>query len=143
MVFDIFKIKESKGIITLPIVLLISSIVLEIAIGSSIISIALGNSYLGQRLSAEALGAANSGAEDAILRVIRFQDCPGAVNCPASYQVVIGSRTADVTIGKTGSVITINSIGTADNRKKKIEVKLELITANGEVRMQSFREVAI
>lgn len=131
------------GVSALPTVLLISLIVLELAVAAALTAASLSNTFYGERMSSEALSAARAGAEDATLRVIRYKNCP-TTGCPASYSMTVGSRTADVVIASDGQGhITIDSTGTAFTRKKKIEVILGVNSTTGEVKFQSFSEVAL
>lgn len=137
------RVKESlKGAATLPVVLLMSGIVMELAIVGVVLAAILGNTIFGSRVEAEALAAARAGANDAIIRVIRYKNCPGT-GCPASYSINVGSRpsTADVTIASSGGVITIGSVGTSFSRKKKVEAVLGVDSLTGHVKLQSFKEI--
>ncbi|MBI2011080.1 MAG: hypothetical protein HYS89_02560 [Candidatus Colwellbacteria bacterium] len=132
-----------KGVSALPVILLVSMIILELAIAVALTASSLSNTFYGERMASEALSAARAGAEDAIIRVIRYKNCP-TTGCPASYTVTVGSRTADVTIASDGSGhITINSTGAAFTRKKKVQVILGVNSSTGEVKLQSFAEVAL
>lgn len=134
-------IKRVGGAATLPVVLLMSSIVVELAIVGVVLAAVLSNTIFSSRLANEALTAARAGAQDAIIRVIRYKNCPGT-GCPASYSVTVGSRsTADVTIAAASGVITINSTGTSSSRKKKVEVLLGVDSTTGKVSIQSFKEI--
>lgn len=135
---------EARGAVTLPIFLLITLIVFELAIAGVVIANALNNSFFGERLSAEAWQAARAGAQDAIMLVVR--KCPLSDCSPSSYSLTVGGRsTAQVSISRdqgTGR-ITINSTGEAFNRKKKIEVILGVDQGTGQVKVQSFKETAL
>lgn len=134
---------ELNGVSALPTVLLISIIILELALAVALTAASLSNTFYGERMASEALSAARAGAEDAILRVVRYKNCP-TTGCPASYSIAVGSRTADVTIASDGQGhITIDSTGTAFTRKKKVEVILGVDPTTGEVKLQSFEEVAL
>jgi len=136
--------KLIKGAATLPVVLLMSSIVMELAIVGVTLSAVLGSSVFSARLSSEALAAAKAGAEDALLRVIRYKNCPGT-GCPSSYSITVGTRsTADITITSNGSgVITIASTGISSLRQKKIQEVIGVDSTTGQVQIQSFKEIAI
>ncbi len=134
---------DNRGAATLPVVLLMSAIVVELAIVGVVLAAILGNTIFSSRLGNEALAAARAGAQDGIRRVILYKNCPGT-GCPASYSLTVGSRsTADVTIASASGVITIDSIGTASSRKKKVEVLLGVDSTTGKVNIQSFKEIAL
>jgi len=139
-----FRRRKNIGIAALPTILLISSILVEVVVVGVVLANALNNSRFSERVAAEAYAAANAGAEDAILRIIRYKNCPATPGCPSSYSLAVGSRSADVSIVDSGGgVITIQSTGTASMRKKKIEVILGASSNTGEVSLQSFREVSL
>lgn len=132
------------GAVTLPVFLMITLVVFELAVAGTVAAAALNSTFFGERLAIEAWQAARSGAGDAILRVIR--KCP-LTNCsPDSYSLAVGERsTADVLIARdpVSGKITINSTGSAFTRKKKAEVILGVDQETGQVKIQSFKEVAL
>ncbi len=132
-----------NGISALSTILLISLIILELSVAAALTSASLSNTFYGERMASEALSAARAGAEDAIIRVIRYKNCP-TTGCPASYSVTVGSRSTDVTIADDGQGhITITSTGAAFTRKKKVQVILGVNSTTGEVKLQSFAEVTL
>ncbi|MDP2650656.1 MAG: hypothetical protein Q8P04_01000 [bacterium] len=138
------RLRRAKGAITLPIFLMITLIIFELAVAGVVAANALNNTFFGERLTAEAWQAARAGAGDAIMRVIRT--CPLSNCATTSYSLPVGSRsTAQVTIARdpVSGNITINSTGEAFTRKKKIEVILGVDQGSGRVRVQSFKEVAL
>lgn len=134
----------NSGAATLPVVLLMSAIVVELAVLGIVLATVFGNTIFSGRLASEALGAARAGADDAIRRVILYQNCP-STGCPASYSVTVGSRsTADVTIvSGGGGIITVDSVGVSSLRKKKIEAVLGVDSSTGKVNIRSYKEISI
>lgn len=133
-----------KGAVTLPVFLMITLIIFELAVAGVVAANALNNSFFGERLSAEAWQAARAGVGDAMMRVIRT--CPLSDCATTSYSLPVGSRsTAEVTIARDpiSGNITINSTGEAFTRKKRIEAILGVDQGSGRVRVQSFKEVAL
>jgi len=133
-----------RGAVTLPVFLLITLIIFELAIAGVVAVNALNNSFFGERLAAEAWQAARAGAQDAIIFVIR--KCPLSDCSPNSYSLTVGARsTAQVMIARdqASGKITINSTGESFTRKKKIEVLLGVDQETGQVKVQSFKEVAL
>ena len=87
------KLKTDGGAVTLPVFLLITLIVTELALAGVITANALNNTLFGERLAIEATQAARAGAQDAMMRVIR--NCPVSV-CP-TYSLLVGPRSnADI-----------------------------------------------
>lgn len=137
---------NKKGFSALPTILIISMIIMEVSVVAVILANTFNNTRFGERLSSEAYGAARSGVQDGILRVIRIKDCPTDPNpgCPSSYTFTAGSRQADVSIADEGNgVIVVGSIGRASLRSRKIEATLGVSSSTGEVLIQSLKEVAL
>lgn len=128
----------------MPVFLMITLIVFELAIAGVVAVNALNNSFFGERLAAEAWQAARAGAQDAIIKVVRT--CPLSDCATTSYSLPVGSRsTAQVSIVRNAGsgTININSTGEAFTRKKKIEVILGVDQGSGQVKLQSFKEIAL
>ena len=148
---------KQSGAATLPVILLISGIVIELAIAGVVVSALLTNTIFSSRLSAEALAAARAGAQDAIIRIIRYKNCPGPDGCPSSYCLngaldyptctangTIAGPTTSVTMSNSGSgIITVTSIGTAVTRKKKVEAVVGVDTSSGKISILSLEEVSL
>ena len=145
-----FKIQNllRRGAATLPVVLIVSAIIMEIAITSVIVSSIFGGATLNNRLASEALSTAQAGASDGIIRVLRY--CPiGSIAgtiCASPYEVVVENRTADVIIkddpgppSGSGNKIIISS-STILNRVKRVEVKLSIDQITGKTDIRSFKE---
>ncbi len=94
--FQIFK--QRWGIASLPVILLIGSIIIEIGVAGTLLLVYLNNSLYGNRLGNEALAGAQSGIDDGIMRVILDK------NLSASYSLTVGRANVDVTICKDACV---------------------------------------
>jgi hypothetical protein len=130
--------KREKGVSALPTILMMSGILIEVAVVSVVIANIVSNTRFSERLAAEAYGVARSGAQDTVLKVVREKGCPASLP-----ELNIGSNYADVTCVENGEIVTIDSIGTAFTRKKKVEVVLAIDSITGEVSLQSFKEVSL
>lgn len=133
-----------KGAVTLPVFLIITLIVTELALAGVITANALNNTLFGERLAIEASQAARAGAQDAIMRVIR--NCPLSNCSPSSYSLSVGSRsssTVSISRNVVSGDITITSTGSSFTRRKKMEVILGVDETTGQAKIQSFREVAL
>ncbi len=85
-----------KGTVTLPVVILMGGIITEIAIAGAFLAYFLSQSGFGLKLSAEAFAAAQSGIEDAKLKIIRNKDFTSS---PNPYTLSVGSRSAETSDG--------------------------------------------
>ena len=133
--------KKEEGAVTLPVFLLITLIVTELALAGLVTANALNNTLFGERLAIEASQAARAGAQDAIMKVIR--NCPFSV-CP-TYFFLVGPRSrADISFSRdiVSGNITITSTGSSFTRKKKMEAILGVDQTTGKVQIQSLKEVA-
>lgn len=137
---------KQSGAVTLPVILLISGTVMELAIAGVVISALLSNTVFSSRLSAEALAAARAGAQDAIIKIIRYKNC-NATSCGGAvpYTITVGPRTtADVSLVEDviNHTLTVNSTGTALTRKKKIQAVVGIDPSSGKTSVVSLKEVA-
>lgn len=130
-----------KGIASLPVILLLGGIIITIGITGAFLLIYLNNSLYGTRLSNEALEAAQSGINDAIMRVIVNKDLID------SYEITLGSSTATVTICKDvcdGVSIgqdKITSVGRSFTKQHQLVAVLNVSSTTGWVTIQSIEEV--
>lgn len=154
MIFRYFDISKSKnvgrqsGISTLPTMLLLGGIIIEIAIASAFLTYYFNVTNYAARLSAEALAAARAGVDDALIQLVRNKNFTAY---PDPYTVeVAGGRVALVTVCKdllppecagVGKDKVI-SIASAANKQSKIEAILT-ITADGQVSVDSLKEVPL
>lgn len=137
---------QRSGGATLPVVLIVSAIIMEIAITSVLVANVFGNTTFNMRLSHEALATAEAGANDGIIKVIRY--CPigtvaGTGCTPSPYTITVGARTATVIIRDdpdgSGNKIVIAS-STILGRVKRVEVRLSINQTTGETDIKSFKE---
>jgi hypothetical protein len=142
--------QKERGASALLIVLLIGGIILEIAVVFLFINFYLGESGFGAELSLRALGAARSGLDDALLRVIRDinlanQEYTLNSNNVSSLIVICnGSKTINSNcdtsnIGK----IEITSLGQAGTRQRKLRAFLNVNSRNGEINIESIKEISL
>ncbi len=136
--------RQAGGAATLPTVIMMSAIVIEIAVAGVVIASALNTTAYSQRLSAQALAAAKVGTDDAFMRIVRYKSCPGASGCPSSYSIQVDANTtATITMSNNGQgVITVNSVGTAFTRQKKMQMVVGVDSVSGLVSVQSLQEIA-
>ena len=121
-------------------IVITAGVIMEVAVAVVIVAVSISSINRNTKLGAEAYYVARSGANDAILRIIRY--CPGA-SCVASYLLSVGSKTANIDICVSGSTYTVKSVGASSLRKKEIKVVATGDATTGEVFVQSFGEVAL
>jgi predicted Zn-dependent protease len=141
-----YKLKTIRGIASLPAILLFGGIIIEIGIVSALLVYYLNNTLYANRLSDQALAAAQTGIEDGILKVVQDKTCPNA-SCPSSYQIETTTGTATITICKdscagTGKTEVI-STGVALTKKHKLVATLSVSQTTGEVTIDEIREEAL
>ncbi|MCL5006664.1 MAG: hypothetical protein M1153_00745 [Patescibacteria group bacterium] len=135
-------LRRKCGQASLPVVLLISGVLIIIAVVGAVIAVALNNTVLNARMSAKALSAAETGANDAVTLIQR--GCILSNTCPSSYTITIDSQTsAQVTIANNSGIVTVNSIGSAAGRESKIQAVLGVDSTTGLVNVRSFGEVPL
>lgn len=144
-----FNINKS-GIAVLPTILLIGGLVIEIGIAGLFISYFLNSSGFGVKISEEALSAAKSGIDDAIIKIIRNK---GTVI--SSYILPVGNNLVNITICTNSITITnpcdtfingkyeITSLGSAGLKRRKLTAVVDINNSEGEVKIEFVKEAAI
>lgn len=140
-----------SGMAALPMVLLIGGIVVEISLAGAFISFFAVQSGLGVKLSDEALAAAKSGVQDAVLKIIRNKN----FSSPSGYILATGNRSAVVTVchdSYTASTACdtlsvgkdeIISTGSALLKRRKMKAMINIDSVSGEIKIESIEEIAI
>jgi hypothetical protein len=140
------KLKATRGIASLPAILLFGGILIEIGIISALLVYYLNNTLYANRLSDQALAAAQTGIEDGILKVVQDKTCPNA-SCASSYQIETTNGTATITICKDSCAGTgktqIVSTGAALTKKHKLIATLSVDQTTGEVTIDEIKEDAL
>lgn len=135
---------------TLPFVLLIGGIIVEVAIAGAVVSYFLSSSGYGERLSLRATAVAESGIRDAMIRITQNKEfVPDAGQ--ASYSVYVSqdnnNDSAFVTVSRTTSAgmyrYAVTSLGTAVSRQKKFSAVISVNGTTGRVELESVKEVAV
>lgn len=135
---------------TLPFILLVSGIIVEIAIAGSFVAYFLSTSGYGERLSVRANAAAHSGARDGIMRISQNKEfVSNTCDSPYAYSLAVGSDSAEVMICRTTDTengryaYIIESVGYAGSRQKKLGTQLLVDMVTGRVQLESIQEQAI
>lgn len=139
--------RAGKGIggqASLPTVIIMSVIILELAVAVATVAAGLAITANNQRLGSQALSDAKTGTDDAFARIVRYKSCPGAVGCPASYSITIGPNDmANVTMSNNGQgTITVVSEGVSLSRRRKLQMIVTVDGSTGLVNLQSTQEIA-
>ncbi len=141
-----------KGAATLPAVLLIGGLVIEISIAGAFIAYFLSQSGFGIKLSAEALSAAKSGIQDAKMRVVRDKNFIPSLN---PYTLTNGNGSVQITVCKNLKTVSspcdtamenkfeITALGMALTKRRQVRTILFIDSLTGEVKTESENEVAI
>jgi len=139
--FLFLRIRPRRAVAALPSIIIMGSIILEIAVVGAFLAYLFSQSGYGLRLSAEALNAARAGAQDAILRVVRNKDFSSS-----GYTLTNNGRDATVVVlasTPTSGFTTVTSDASALSRRKKIKVVLTIDSLTGKVDIISYEEITI
>lgn len=137
-----------RGQMTLPFILLISGIIVEIAIAGAFVTYFLSTSGYGERLAVRAETAARSGINDVFARIMQNKDFSFS-SCVTPYTYTIatgGGDTAQISLCRTTDATTnkytfsITSIGVAASHQKKFIATLLVDQTTGQVELQSLTE---
>lgn len=141
-----------RGIASLPLILLLGAIIIEVSIASVFFLSYLNTSVYGTRMANQALVAAQTGINDAILRIIANKECGVDPSCSDSpYDIVINDNTATVTICKNTSGCPgvpaildgqhrVTSLGKALTRQRKLVAILTVDPTTGLVTVDSIKD---
>jgi len=138
-----FNINKIRGIAVLPTILLIGGLIVEIGIAGLFISYFLNSSGFGVKISEEALSAAKSGIDDAVIKIIRKK---GDAILPYPYTLNIDNNSAQVWVLKdapSNGKYEITSLGSAGLKRRKLEAVVDINNNDGEVKIEFIKEVAI
>ena len=146
MMIGFLSCDRREGFSSLPAILFIGGLLVQIAIAMAFLLYVFSNTTFTVRFRAEALAAARAGIEDGIITIIRNKDCP-TIGCTSPYTVTVGGRTATVTlckdtcagVGKT----QIDSIGQAVTEKRFLRAILSIDSTTGAVTTESIQELPL
>jgi len=144
--------KTKSGFASLPAILLLGGVIIEVSIASALLVFHLNNSVYGSRLSNEAFVIAKSGLEDAVMRILLNKDCPDATCAPSGeYSLNIGGGVADVlicknicddipevSIGQHGVIST----GKVLTRRQRLISVIDVDEETGLISINSLKELA-
>ncbi|MDP3725478.1 MAG: hypothetical protein Q8R20_03360 [Nanoarchaeota archaeon] len=132
---------RENGQITLPFILLVGGIIMEIALAGVFVAYFLSTSNLGERLAARAASAAYSGIQDAMVNITRNKEYGNT-----SYVLEIKDDKTTVNVSRTQDpqgayAYIIESLGEAGSRQKKLVATLIVNNVSGKTTLQSLLEV--
>ncbi|MDP3015023.1 MAG: hypothetical protein Q8N28_01250 [bacterium] len=141
-----------KAAATLPVVLLIGGLIVEIGIAGAFMAYYLAQSGLGVKLSEEALAAGRAGIQDAKIRIVRNKSFAPS---PNPYTLTVGNRMAQITVCKELKTVStacdtamtgkyeITSLGMALTKRRQVQSIISVDSLTGEVKIESEKEIAI
>jgi len=135
--------EKSKGQTALPTIILISGLIVEFAVAAVFINYFFSTSSLGEKLASRALAAAKAGIEDATIKLARDKEF-----LPSAYNLSIDNDTATVSLSRqidayNNYLITIDAIGTAGSRQRKLEAIIVVNRLTGQLNLQSLSEKSV
>lgn len=132
------------AVATLPVILLVGGLIVEIGIAGAFIAYFLNQSGFGVKLSEEALAAARAGVQDALIRIVRNKNFNPS---PNPYTLTIGNRSAQITVCKDTCAGTdkfqVDSLGIAFTKRRQVRAILYVNNLTGEVKLESEKEMEI
>jgi uncharacterized protein (UPF0333 family) len=142
-------LRRRDGQLTLPFVLLIGGIIVEVAIAGAFVTYFLSNSGYGERLSIRAGAAAESGVRDAMVKITQNKEFLSNGG-EATYSVSVSTENTDnalVTVTRSDSgtkyLYVVTSLGTAVSRQKKYVARIYVDAVTGQTELESVKEVAV
>jgi len=141
----ITKYRVERGVAVLPLVIISSFIILVIGTAVAFVTFFENQSAFSARKAGEALVAAQAGVNDALQKIVYNRAYSG------SYDLTVNSASSTVTVSKDvdcagafmGKTFTVNSLGSAQNRQRKIRAVISADCDSGQVAVVSMREIEI
>ncbi len=144
---------KTNAVAALPTILLIGGIIVEIGVAGAFVSYLLSQSGFGAKLSAEAFAAAQSGIDDAMLKIVRDKNFYTGPAAP--YTLTVGNRSAQVIVCKDLKTVSsacgtsnigkdeITSLGSALTKRRQLRAIVNVDDNTGEVKVESIQEIAL
>ena len=151
MRLDLKSLKLINGIAALPTMLLLGGIIVEISIVGAFISYLFSQSSFGIRLSEEALSFAQSGIQDAMIKIIRNKDFSSV----SGYDIIIENKTARIVVCRESKSVggdcntsnpgksEITSTGSVSTKKRKLRAIVNVNSNTGEIKVESIGEIQL
>lgn len=138
-----YSLNPQKGAVLLPMVLMISAVVSMIGMAGLAVGVALNRSNASIKNANRALEASRAGIADVERRILR--DSQWAPVCATvatpSYTLAVGSTvTADLCVNKTGNQYTVQSLGKAGLKQRRLDAVIIVDPITNQVRTQSINE---
>lgn len=140
------KFKAANGVATLPVIILIGGVLIEIGIAGAFMAYFLSQSGFGIKLSEEALAVARAGIQDAEMKIVRDKNF---VLCPSSDPCIlnVGNNSTQIIVCKDTCAGTgkfeITSLGSAFTKRRQIRAILSVSSTTGEVELESEKEISL
>lgn len=137
------------GQATLSFILLVGGIIVEVAVAGALIAFFLSGAGLGDRLSARAYNAAQTGIRDAELKIARNKEFCGTCLFPIQYSFSVGSDSVVVGVARMDDSVnnaylyTFTSTGISASRQRKFVAVLAVDKVTGSVQLKSNQEQAV
>ena len=130
-----FKIQDERGVALLPMILVLFGLVMVVGVAIAGISVSENTISSTKDASDEALAIAESGIQDALMRLARDKDFTSA-----GYNLSVSGGTATIIV-PSGSSKDITSSGTLNSKTRKIQLTVNA-DANGKITQTGWTEVA-
>ena len=129
---------RSGGQVTLPTILFIGGIVLELSLIGIFVALLLTKSARKAKLSSEVWAIAKAGIEDSLLKIAEDK------NFSSSYTIQVGNGVANVQIVKdsdNSSIYKIISSGKILNLSRTLQALVTVNQESGKINLKSIEEV--
>ncbi|HLC99578.1 MAG TPA: hypothetical protein VJC11_01295 [Patescibacteria group bacterium] len=123
------KVYDQRGVALLPVILVLFGLVAVVGIAIAAVSVSEGLISVTKDASDEAFVIAESGVQDALMKLARDKDFTSG----GGYTLSVSGGTATITV--TGSVPgtkTITSTGTLNSKSRRIQAAVT-VDANGKI----------
>jgi len=131
-----YKIQDRRGVALLPVILVLFGLVMVVGVAIAGISVSENTISSTKDASDEALAIAESGIQDALMKLARDKDFTSV----GGYNLSVSGGTATIIV-PSGSSKDITSSGTLNSKTRKIQLTVNA-DANGKITQTGWTEVA-
>ncbi|TAN58383.1 hypothetical protein EPN15_01250 [Patescibacteria group bacterium] len=130
------RIHDNRGVALLPMILVLFGLVMVVGVAIAGISVSENTISSTKDASDEALAIAESGIQDALMKLSRNMDFVSA-----GYNLSVSDGTATIIVPFGGFPKNITSSGTLNSKTRKIQLTVNA-DANGKITQSGWTEIA-
>lgn len=138
---------SSRGAVLLPTVIMMGAVLLAIGMAGLAVGVVLSRSNNLIRTSSRALAGARAGVQDVTRRFVRDSSWVPSPACTfytsPTYSLVFNGSSVAVCVARSGSAVTVQSVGTSNGISRRVDAALSIDAISGKVTLSSTNELPL